>query len=59
MNITDSKGNEWKPFIAGYDTDEGVRTCIVYAISSEHAELVIEDLRRTARLVGYIEEKKP
>ena len=58
MIIKDTKGNEWKPFIAGYDTDEGIRTCVVYAISADHAELVIEDLRRTARLVGYIEEKK-
>jgi hypothetical protein len=58
MIIKDKKGNEWKPFIAGYETDEGLRTCIVYAVSAEHAELVIEDLRRTARLVGYIEEKK-
>lgn len=58
MILKDNKGNEWKPFVAGYDTDEGLRTCIVYAISAEHAELVIEDLRRTARLVGYIEEKQ-
>ena len=58
MIIKDEKGNEWKPFIAGYETDEGLRTCIIYAVSAEHAELVIEDLRRTAKLVGYIEEKK-
>jgi hypothetical protein len=58
MIIKDDKGNEWKPFIAGYETDEGLRTCIIYAVSAEHAELVIEDLRRTAKLVGYIEEKK-
>ena len=58
MKFKDDKGMEWKPFVAGYVTDEGLRTCIVYAISAEHAELVIEDLRRTARLVGYIEEKQ-
>jgi hypothetical protein len=58
MIIKDDKGNAWKPFIAGFITDEGLRTCIIYAISAEHAELVIEDLRRTARLVGYIGEKQ-
>lgn len=58
MILKDDKGNEWKPFIAGYVTDEGLRTCIVYAVSAEHAELVIEDLRRTAKLVGYIGEKQ-
>jgi len=58
MKFKDDKGIEWKPFVAGYVTDEGLRTCIIYAISAEHAELVIEDLRRTARLVGYIGEKQ-
>jgi len=58
MNRVDEEGNVWKPFVVGYETSEGPRLTFVYAISAEHAQLVIEDLRSSARLVGEVVERK-
>jgi hypothetical protein len=50
--LKDNKGNIWNPYVLGYES-EGMHFGIVfYAISKEHALLVLEDIKDTSQLVG-------
>lgn len=54
MKAVIKDGVEWRPFVMGYKTDEGNFTSIFYAVSPEHARLIIQDIRDTAELVGEV-----
>ena len=58
-NITDSKGNVWKPYVLGYETENTKFGIIFYAISKEHAALVVDDIKDTALLLGEISQAVP
>jgi len=55
--MTDDKGVVWEAYVVGFDTSEGPRLTVIYAVSPSHAQLVVEELRATAMLVGKIERK--
>jgi hypothetical protein len=64
MPLTDDNGNKWKPYVMGYHTDEGFFSTIIYAVSAEHAQLIIEEVRHTAHYVGEpvtvsVKKRKP
>jgi hypothetical protein len=54
MKAVIKDGVEWRPFVMGYKTDEGNFTSIFYAVSPEHARLIIQDIRDTVELVGEV-----
>jgi len=55
--LKDNKGNTWSPYVLGYES-EGMHFGIVfYAISKEHASLVLEDIKDTGQLVGEIKKR--
>ena len=58
-NITDNKGNVWKPYVLGYQTENTNFGIIFYAISKEHAALVVDDIKDTALLIGEIKQFPP
>ncbi len=48
-------GRTWRLFDVLYSTADGEFSTYIYALSFEHAELLIEELRQTARLGGQIQ----
>jgi hypothetical protein len=52
--IKDSKGNTWKPYVMGYEAEGCKFGSVFYAISKEHASLVLQDIKETAFLLGEI-----
>lgn len=57
MNIKDPKGNVWKPYVMLYESEGTNFGSIFYAISREHAQLVLDDIKETAILGGEIRKK--
>ena len=51
---TDEAGREWKPFAMSYSTPEGMFSLTFYAISFEHAHMVLDEIKQTAKLDGEI-----
>lgn len=51
---TDEKGFEWKPYSIEFESADGTFCFEIWAISFEHAELLIQDIRQTAKLSGEI-----
>ena len=50
----DAGGRSWYPYNIIFDA-EGVQYCVtLWAISFEHAQLMLEDLRQTGRVEGQI-----
>jgi hypothetical protein len=45
---------KWMPYAIHFDTPEGTFQCSIHAISFEHAELMLQELKDTARVVGEI-----
>jgi len=56
--IKDNEGKVWKPYVMGYETENTKFVSIFYAISKEHAALVIEDIKDNAVLVGEIKRRE-
>lgn len=56
--IKDSEGRTWKPYVMGYETENTKFLSIFYAISKEHAELVLTDIKDSAVLVGEVRRKE-
>lgn len=48
-------GRTWRLFDVLYTTADGEFSTYIYALSFEHAALLVEELRQTARLGGQIE----
>jgi len=48
---TDAQGRVWHPFTLRYKAD-GMNFCItVYALSGEHAEYILEDIKATGEIL--------
>lgn len=45
-------GRVWKPFVCVFDSADGVFMFTIHALSHEHAELLLIELKATARLYG-------
>lgn len=45
-------GVRWVPFIVDFDTQEGVFSFHLYAVDRAHALDRLEELKRTARILG-------
>jgi hypothetical protein len=56
--LKDKEGKVWKPYLMGYETENAKFVSIFYAISKEHAALVVEDIKDTAILVGEIRKRE-
>ncbi len=48
---TDSEGRVWFPFTLRYKADDMFFSVTVYALSPEHAEYILEDIRETAEIL--------
>jgi hypothetical protein len=55
--LKDNKGNTWNPYVLGYESEGMNFGIIFYAISKEHASLVLEDIKDTGQLVGEIKKR--
>jgi len=49
---------DWKPFEVQFRSADGVFSFRVYAISHEHAELIVQDIKDTANVFGEIIEEQ-
>ena len=47
-------GRVWGLFAVEYTTADGVFSTYVYALSSEHASYIVDEMRSTAKLVGQV-----
>lgn len=50
-------GHTWHLFSAEYDAGDalgGISSFHFYAISHDHAEIVLEEIRSTARVIGQV-----
>lgn len=47
-------GRDWHLFDVQYQTADGPFSTYIYAISSEHAEAIVLELRETARVGGQV-----
>lgn len=45
---------KWKPYSIEFESPEGKFVFTIYAISFEHAQLLIEDIRQTLKLSGEL-----
>lgn len=52
-------GVEWRPFSVEFDTQEGVFSVELFAVNWAHAEMRLEELKATARIVGESHGKVP
>lgn len=52
-------GRTWRLFAFSYQTTDGAFTGSLYALSHEHALLMLEELKATATLDGEIGEVMP
>lgn len=48
-------GRTWRLFDVLYTSADGEFSAYIYALSFEHAALMVEELKQTARLGGQIE----
>ncbi len=48
------EGRDWHLFDVRYDTADGPFSTYIYAISAEHAEAIVLELRETARIGGQV-----
>jgi hypothetical protein len=49
----------WHLFGCEYDTPDGKFAFDIYALSHEHAAMMLDELKSTARLLGKIEDLVP
>ncbi len=47
-------GKEWYLFSVDYDTADGKFTTYIYALSLEHAFMLVEEMKQTARVGGQV-----
>ena len=50
----DPQGFAWRPFAVEYQSDDRTFGVVIYALSIEHARLVLDDLKETATVSGEI-----
>lgn len=48
------EGRDWYPYAIEFDSPDGSFALRLYALSREHAELLLLDLKQTGRIVGEI-----
>lgn len=48
-------GHQWHLFACEYDTPDGTFAFDIYALSREHAGVMLEELKATARISGKVE----
>lgn len=51
-------GREWKLFLIDFTTADGEFSTYIYALSFEHANYLVEELRNSARVAGQIESSR-
>lgn len=59
LTYTDGKGRLWKTYTFSYDSPDGIFSFTLMAISHEHAELLLENLKESARLDGEVSDMIP
>lgn len=47
-------GREWSLFSIDYDTADGKFTTYIHALSLEHASMMVEEMKQTARVAGQV-----
>lgn len=47
-------GRQWHEYAVDYDTPEGQFRTSIFAVSHEHAQLMLADLKATATVAGQI-----
>ncbi len=49
------QGRTWRLFAIDYDTADGKFSTYIYALSWEHAHMMLDELKQTARIGGQVE----
>lgn len=52
-------GVEWRPFSVEFTTDEGTFGFELFAVDWAHAEMRLEELKATARIMGEVHGRIP
>ena len=47
-------GREWYLFSIEYDTADGMFSTYIYALSFEHAHMILGEMKQTARISGQV-----
>ena len=55
----DERGLEWRLFAIEFDSPDGDFTVTVWAISHDHAQLQLDALKETGKLLGQIDRIFP
>lgn len=55
----DEQGRRWRLFAIEFDSPDGDFTATVWAISREHAQLQLDALKETGKLLGEIDRIFP
>lgn len=50
------QGRTWRMFSCGYSTPDGEFSFYIYALSWEHAQLMLDDIKANAKVDGEIQE---
>lgn len=48
-------GRNWTLYVYEYDSDDGLFGGYLYALSDEHAEMILMELKESARILGPLE----
>lgn len=59
LTYQDRKGRMWKTYTFSYDSPDGRYSFTLMALSPEHAELMLADLKESARLDGEVSDIIP
>jgi hypothetical protein len=52
-------GRKWLLFDLEFDTADGKFSTYIYALSHEHAEMILAELKATARVAGQVVGAEP
>lgn len=52
LRCRDAAGRIWRPYELQFTSPDGTYTCHLYAISDEHAELQLDALKESGRIIG-------
>jgi hypothetical protein len=47
-------GRVWRLYLISYETVDGVFATHIYALSHEHAEILLDELKQTAKVLGEL-----
>jgi hypothetical protein len=48
-------GRDWRLFDIAFQTADGEYSVYMYALSFEHAQMMLDELKQTARVAGQVE----